>query len=83
MTPEQALRAIQSEMTSPDWIWVMEEFEKLLANTPADDLERECRNLGHCLMLTLKRTAPQMSEAMQYGLPFAFIELLRTKMKAN
>jgi hypothetical protein len=31
------------------------------------------------LMLTLKKTAPYLSEAMQYGLPFAFIEMLRER----
>jgi hypothetical protein len=83
MTPEQALRSIQAEMTSPDWIWCLGEFEKLLANTPAEDLEREVNNVAHCLMLTLKRTAPQMSEAMQYSLPYSFSRLLLERMRAK
>jgi len=33
------------------------------------------------VMLTLRKTAPHLSEAMQYSLPFSFVELLREKMR--
>jgi hypothetical protein len=81
MNQEQALSAIQAQMTSPDWVWLMDEYVKLLADTPKDDIERECDNVGHCLMLTLKRTAPQMSEATAYGLPYAFSRLLLQRLE--
>jgi hypothetical protein len=83
MNTEESLRSIQAEMTSPDWMAVLTEFEKLLANTPKYDIERECDNIGHCLMLTLKSMAPDMPEATQYSLPYAFTRLLRDQMRIN
>jgi hypothetical protein len=83
MTEEQqmALSQIQSAIKShAETDDLLDNFADLLADVPAGDLDREISNIGHIAMLTLKRTAPQMSEAMQYGLPFAFAELLREKM---
>jgi hypothetical protein len=59
----------------------MDEYEKLLSATPADDLEREVNNVAHCLVLTLKRTAPQMSDDMIYIMPYAFSRLLLDRMR--
>jgi hypothetical protein len=40
-------------------------------------------NIAHLLMLTLKHDQPEMSEAMQYSLPYAFSRLLLERMAAN
>jgi hypothetical protein len=49
MTPEQALSAIQSQMTSPDWTWLIGEYAKMLPkdelfpeHMPATDIEGRC-----------------------------------------
>jgi hypothetical protein len=60
---------------------LLDEFANLLSDVPNDDLDREINNVGHVLMLTLKKTAPELSEAQHYGLPFAFIEKLRSRMR--
>jgi hypothetical protein len=38
-------------------------------------------NIGHIIKLMMKHTSPELTESVQYSLPFAFIELLRDKMK--
>jgi hypothetical protein len=92
MNSEQALSAIQSNMTSDDWIWLINEYEKMLPNDalfpahiPATDIEGRCNYLGHCLYLTMKRTAPDEPESLHLGLPYAFSRLLldRMRKKAN
>jgi hypothetical protein len=47
------------------------------------EMRDSINNLGVILRETLQKTAPQMAEAMQWSLPFSFIELLRTRMKSN
>jgi hypothetical protein len=61
----------------------LDQFAEMLTDVPAHDRDREINNVGHLLMLTMKKTAPQLSEAIQYGLPFAFAEMLREKMGAT
>jgi hypothetical protein len=85
---DQALSAIQAQMTSPDWTWLLDEYEKMLPkdklfpeHIPATDIEGRCNYLGHCLYLTLKRTAPDMPESSQLGLPYAFSRLLLQRME--
>jgi hypothetical protein len=73
------LHEIQQSFPS-EMLELLDEFEKMLADIPADDLDREISNIGHVLMLTLKNTAPHLSEAMQYSLPFAFVEMLRERV---
>ena len=79
---QKALHEIQKTF-SPEILELLLDFERLLADVPADDLDREIINLGVILRETLQKTAPQMPESMQYALPFGFIELLRTRLKAN
>lgn len=81
-TPEQAnaLHQIQQSFP-PEMVGLLNEFEKLLADVPPHDLDREINDVGVILRETLQKTAPQMSETMQYALPYGFIELLRTRMK--
>jgi hypothetical protein len=87
MTPEQekALTEIQKAFVAmPETESMLAGYAALLANTPADDIERQCNNIGHCFYLTLQQTAPDMSEAMQLGLPYAISRLLLQRMqKAN
>lgn len=78
---QNAIYQIQ-EALGTDGLKLADEFADMLANTPADDLDREIDNLGHILMLALKTTAPHLSEAMMYGLPFAFAELIRERMRS-
>jgi len=81
---DSALEYIQSVILSyPDADELVAGFDELLANVPAADLDREINNLGHCLMLILKKTAPDMPETIQYGLPFAFAEILRERNGRN
>lgn len=83
MNTEQALRSIQNEMNSPDWLWLLGEFEKLLADTPADELENRVNEVARLLVFTLKQMRPDMSESMLYSLPYSFSRLLldRIRMK--
>jgi hypothetical protein len=84
MTPAEqiALHEIQKTFP-PEMVELVGEFEKLLADVPPADLDREINNLGVILRETLTKTAPQMSEPMTYALPYGFIELLRNRLKAN
>jgi len=80
-TPEQqrAIYQIQ-EVFGTSGIGPADEFISTLANTSADDVDREITNMGHRMMLALKHS-PNLSEALQYGLPFAFVELVRERMR--
>jgi hypothetical protein len=85
MTPEEqkALFTIQQSFP-PEVIELADEFAAMLKGAPADDLERECNNIGNILMTVLKRAVPQMKESMQYALPFAFSRLILQRLqKAN
>jgi hypothetical protein len=65
----------------PNGLALLEDFATMLADVPEDRLDGEINNLGHFIHLVLKRSSPDMSESMQYSLPFAFTELLREKMR--
>jgi hypothetical protein len=81
-TPEEPKALFEIQQSFPAEVnGLLAEFQTMLADVPPHDIDRECNNLGHILMTTLTKTAPQLSEAMAYGLPFAFIELLRTRMR--
>jgi hypothetical protein len=76
---QRAIYQIQ-EVLGTDGIAFADEFISMLADMPAYDHDRAINNMGHLLMVTLKKTAPDLSEALQYGLPFAFTELVRERM---
>jgi hypothetical protein len=76
---QSALSYIQSAI-KPHADDLLDQFAEMLADVPAHDLDREINNLGHILMLTLRGTAPDLSEATHYGLPFAFAEMLRERI---
>jgi hypothetical protein len=76
----KALFKMQQAMGQPA-AELADKFAKMLENVPPEDLDRELNNIGHILMLTLKKTAVNMPEAMQFGLPYAFIRLVGERMK--
>jgi hypothetical protein len=81
-TPEQAKALFEIQQSfPPEIVALLDDFQKMLADVAPYDLDREINNLGHILMTTLTKTAPHLPEATQCGLPFAFIEMLRTRMK--
>ena len=53
----------------------------VMPENPVMDLETACNNIGHLLMLLLKHNFPQMSESTQHALPYAFIEMLRERLR--
>jgi len=79
---QNALEQIQATL-KPHVDGLLDDFATLLADVAADDLDREISNVGHILMLTLKKTAPDLSEAQHYALPFAFIEMLRVPLPGH
>jgi hypothetical protein len=79
---EDALIQIQKSLGS-EAIELADRFAAMFADVLPDDVDREVSNLGHLLMLTLKKTAPHLPEATQYGLPFAFIEMVRERTKSQ
>jgi hypothetical protein len=83
-TPEQAkaLHQIQQSFT-PEIVAYLDELAEKMKNTPPEDIDREVNNVGVILRAIIEKESPQLSEPMQWGLPFAAIELLRTKLKAN
>jgi hypothetical protein len=83
-TPEQAdaLYRIQRSFT-PEVLEYLDELAAMMKATPEYDIDRECNNIGYLLREILQKETPQLSEPMAYGLPFAFIEMLKTRLKAN
>jgi hypothetical protein len=81
MTFDEALSELQADMLSPEWIFLVEETEKLLANTPAEDTDREISNIGHCYLTMLRFSAPNMPETHKLGISYAFTELLRSRSR--
>jgi hypothetical protein len=79
---QNALLQIQG-MLKPQAGPLLDEFAEMLVDVPDDDLDREINNIGYILMLALKRTAPTLSEAMQFGLPFAFAEMLGERVRQS
>ena len=59
---------------------MLREFTDLLEDVPANDLDREIDNLGHCLKLAFDQVAPHVSEPLRWSLPFGFTLLLREHM---
>ena len=80
---EQTAMSQMQQALLPQCLPLLDEFAGMLAGTPGADLDREINNLGHVLMLALKETAPDSSEALQYSLPFAFTEMLRQRMRGQ
>ena len=52
-----------------------------LAGAPEKIIDVELRRLGHGLFMAMKAEYPHLEESVQVGLPFAFIELARDRIK--
>jgi hypothetical protein len=79
VTRDEALFELQQAIT-PGGLALVDDFATMLADVPPEDIERETANIGHIIMMILKRTAPQMSESSQVSLPYAFVCLLRERV---
>jgi hypothetical protein len=78
----KALHQIQQSFT-PEILDYLNELAAMMKNMPPEDIDRECNNIGYLLHEILEKESPQLSESMQWGLPFAAFEMLKTKLKAN
>jgi hypothetical protein len=75
--------AIEVDGTKYSLSDLLDGWEQELAGIPPYDLDREITNLGVIIREMLQKRCPQMAESKQYALPFAAMELLRNRMKAN
>jgi hypothetical protein len=71
---------VMSELRQNGAEKLADEFGAYIVELPPDDHDREINNIGHCIYLILKHNAPDLPEATQYALPFAFSELLRERV---
>ena len=77
----QSLRTVQDSF-GPEILSMVDEAALSLAGTPPECLDRELQNIGHVLYVAFQAKAPHLSEAMQLGLPFAFVEMVRERLAA-
>jgi hypothetical protein len=81
--PESELGRFVNDMAVGVYRDVLKQEPPVMPESSVMDRDLAINNIGHLLMLILKKTYPEMSDTMQHALPFAAVELLREKMKAN
>ena len=59
---------LKSMRIKPNGLALLEDFTEMLASVPREHLD-EIDNLGHIIHLVVKRTAPDMSNALKISLP--------------
>jgi hypothetical protein len=84
MTPEQqtALFQIQKTLLENGAASLVDEYAEMLKDTPEHDIDRTCNNIGNIIVTNLRKASPQMSESFDYGIVFAFSEMLKSRLKA-
>jgi hypothetical protein len=60
---------------------IVQQEPPVMPENPVMDLDTAINNIGFLLMLLLKHNFPQISESMQYTLPFAAAEMIRERMQ--
>jgi hypothetical protein len=77
---QEALKTIQDAMRPYVEGGFLDELCVDLAGKSADEIDDGLRRVGHELFQLMKQTGPNLSEAVQIGLPFAFIEMARERI---
>jgi hypothetical protein len=73
---QNALDTIQA-MIRPHVGKYVDEVCANLSGKSEGEVDGELRRIGHVLFQLMKHTGPELGEAVQIGLPFAFIEMAR------
>ena len=77
---QKALESLQAALR-PGVGAFLDEVCVELAGRPQDEIDDELRRIGHTLFQLMKhQTGQDLSEALQIGLPFAFIEMARERL---
>lgn len=77
---EQALIQVQQAL-GPEVLPFVDKLIADLAGTDPEDLDAEINNIGHLIYRMMRSQSPHLSEAICLGLPFAFVELVRERMR--
>jgi hypothetical protein len=70
------------QMSNPDWTYLLDETEGILAGMPGDDVEAKIIEIRDTY-LTMLRLGSDMPEASQNMIALAFAKKLRQRLKAK